>query len=1318
MVRLVVHDNAIGGKAAAQVRTARIAAALKGVLVEKGLEVTSIEAVAVGATQPLMPGTSGKALEANRRVVVTVVTAPELEAIAALPGAARVRVAGIDVPVNADGTFAGKVVVESDAVVTVELLAANGKSTLVSVPLFRGRPLDSVTDELPRGASPVLPGEGLLGEGPASLRLMLSQRSDDAGTPGFKDSLGVASAVDAVSGFATDLPAPPLFAPSGPARLLRPSGPARTELRPTESAFAAPIAVGHAAATGGRPKVTVPLVDAPVGVTAGELTVWLPAEGAALHTDRLAVRGRTAPTNLIRINGEVVPVADDGQFVRLVTLTGERAIVEITAEDLEGNLTRVSRQYRLPTSEWFVMALADGVVGWDRRLDGMNASTTFDSNSEGFNEYLPEELYLHGRAVGYLKGRVRGSALVAANPFAELRVTAHVDTGREAEADVLKQLVDPERYYPVYGDNAQEVQDVASRAKVYVLLEADKSRAIVGNFSTRIDGAELFRFQRSYFGASLDLDHPFVAGQRTEVHAFAASAQTGVRHRQLVLQGTGGSMYFLKDGEMVEGSERVELVVRDALTGMRLSAVPQARDVDYSISYREGRLIFSAPVASLVTSGFRLQQNAAHTLDGNPVFIEVEYDYTASLYDQGDEAYAFQVRQEFGERLRLGGGVITEDHSAAGGARYRLVGGDAQALLFSTMRINAELAFSQAEDADHLVSVDGGVTYGQLGSAARFADAQGNVRPEQVQGWAAKLQVAGDAGEFLTHAEALPKGGWLPYQVYAQFQDPYFYSGSTILEQGQAKLGGQLTARLDDHDSVRVRHDGVWSQLFLATEERHVNRQLTTVGYEHLGQSYKVGAEVGHTYWDDAMRIVNTDVVSAFGEQKLLPRLTVMAEQELAVRADERIVSEWQDRFTTSVGGKYELGEGLYLTATEALRWSGANSAQAGLKTHLGDGFSVYASERMLTQDGRTVATSVVGGESTAIPGSRSYAEYQVDSLASGRSGRAVIGMDNHWTVAEGLSLKLSYERAQLTGHGTGAVVGPLGYAVDERSVSGYGSTAVGRTQQFSASGYSSAGTFPVGVSSRDAFATGLEYARNQNLKAGARFEMRYDRGDAALGAHDRLVVFGEAGGDYRLDRYLVTLLRVRGATVQNLDYKEQASSSWGFAEGQFCDVSAGVALRPVATDLLNGLLKWTRRYERRALNPELSQFQLEIADVLSIEDVVEVGLGFDFANKLAIKWAEVRDAELPRVRATTILALARLGYHLSESFESGVEYRWLGNLLTEESEHGALVELAWLPVPYAAVGVGYNFTRFSDDLLADPTRNHHGYFFRVTGRY
>jgi hypothetical protein len=257
-----------------------------------------------------------------------------------------------------------------------------------------------------------------------------------------------------------------------------------------------------------------------------------------------------------------------------------------------------------------------------------------------------------------------------------------------------------------------------------------------------------------------------------------------------------------------------------------------------------------------------------------------------------------------------------------------------------------------------------------------------------------------------------------------------------------------------------------------------------------------------------------------------------------------------------------------------------------------------------------------------------------------------------------------------------------------------------------------------VGVSSRDAFSVGLELLRTKTLKAGLRFEMRYDRGDEKLGADDRLVLSGQAGGDWRFDRRLVLLGRFRGASVHNLAFAERLESTLGLTEGQFMDLSVGLAYRPLHSDTFEALVKWTRRYNRRPVAADLTQYQLEIADVFSAEPVVEFGYGIQAVGKVAVKAFEVQDAALPRIRSSMLLGILRLNYHLTEAFDVGAEYRWLGNFLTNEVEHGTLVEVAWIPVRYVSVGVGYNFTHFSDDLLDDPTTDRHGAFLRVSGRY
>ncbi len=1294
-VVIEVHEHPTGGRVQAQMRTVRLSAAVKQTLEELGVDEGRIELKPLGANQPIMPGDSRVAQMQNRRVLITVVAPPRAseapyadESLSATEP--RARIAGQLLGVREEGSFEGMVTAEPDGMLAVELVGRDGRRWFTQLPLRGGVPQSQARGALEAGA----PEGELLGSTPEEVRSPVRAKPPASGVGSEDSAIQLVGASREGLRVArveqTDLP-PDSEPTAGPAqRVDREPAASSAETREPEPQQAPP-------AEPAPRRLAVSVANAP-------LVVWLPPEGSELNGERLTVLGRAAAGMTVSINGKPVEPGHDGRFATTLVLPAGDAEVTVRGER-DGESFEITRRYRVPAGEWFLLAMADTAIGVGNQIVGMNEDTTLEL--DGFDD----EVYLHGRAVAYLKGRVKGKALLESSPFDELRVTAHVDTGKEEDPELLRQLIDPDRYYPVYGDAVEEVQDVRSREKLYVLLEADRSKLQVGNFRAQLNGQQLFQYQRTFFGASVDIDHEFVDGARTELKAFAADGGAGTRHRQVVFQGTGGAMYFLRDDAIVEGSERVQLVIRDAVSGARLMVIPQLRDVDYTMQYRDGRLMFMQPVPSTVTAGWNINQNPVRTLDGHRVFLEIEYDYESTLGDESEDAYAFQLKQTFMDRITVGGGIVQEERE---GSRYRLIGGEARAKLLEHTEIMAEFAFSEAVDIDTLASFDGGVTFGRIGSPEDVLSENG---AQPVEGWAALFALRGDA-EDLVAASGEPRELRYPYELTFQHQEPGFYSGTNVLEQGQTKFGVKASALLTDADSVRLRHDGVWSTLYLGNASQELNRQVSAVGYERKGNGWSAGAEVGHTLSSlDDNDPAHRATMNVFGRYQLTPRLTLLGEQELTqefgtdettLPGDARLQGSL-DSLATTVGAEYRLTDELSITAVESLRWSGTNSAQIGIRARLMDDVDVYTSERFTTGAGRTVSTLVVGAESRAIPGSRSYGEYQLDHLSSGRSGRAVFGMENAWTVSEGLKLQLSYERAQLVADNTPLAPGATGFAISEPGVTGAGSGALSRDQQFSASSYAGGGVFPTGVSSRDAFAVGAEYLPNRDFKLGSRIELRYDRGDQRLETPDRLTVFGHLGGNLRFYDDFVALGRVRGAAVRRTDVD--------FDEGQFLDVSLGLALRPRNNNTYGGLMKWTRRYERRALGGGLTQFQLEVADVLSIEPWFELPYGFQLVGKGAVKSSTVVDADLPTVTSTVLLGIGRLNYHLSSLFDTGVEYRWTGNLLTDESEHGALVEFAWLPVEYASVGVGYNFTSFSDDLL-DGTDDDHGFFLRVTGRF
>ena len=95
------------------------------------------------------------------------------------------------------------------------------------------------------------------------------------------------------------------------------------------------------------------------------------------------------------------------------------------------------------------------------------------------------------------------------------------------------------------------------------------------------------------------------------------------------------------------------------------------------------------------------------------------------------------------------------------------------------------------------------------------------------------------------------------------------------------------------------------------------------------------------------------------------------------------------------------------------------------------------------------------------------------------------------------------------------------------------------------------------------------------------------------------------------------------------------------------------------------------------------------------------------------------------RTITNTVLWLNRVAFHVTRSFDVAVEYRFMwqtrpgvGGDDATQLQHGALLELDALVAKHVRVGVGWNFTRFSDDELSDLDRDASGFFVRVTGQY
>jgi len=318
-------------------------------------------------------------------------------------------------------------------------------------------------------------------------------------------------------------------------------------------------------------------------------------------------------------------------------------------------------------------------------------------------------LYVDGRLAFYLKGRIQGKYLI----------TAALDTGEGRLEDIGDRLsernnndffraLDPDEFYPVYGDGSQTGRDVNSQGRFYVMFEAPSYTAEWGNFNSGITGNEFASFNRTLYGGKATWttlrkrEHGAPIG-----HAIVFAAQPETRSGHDEFLGTGGSLYFLRNRDVASGSEKVRLEIRDKITGIAIGNQALQNYVDYEIDYAEGRLLFRQPVTSVSASSTIISDEL---LNGNEVFVIVDYEFIELSTSINDSTYGARVMSAVSDQISVGATYVKEERPTS---TYDLVGGDISVRLGEQTRITAEWSQSENELLPQFVSSDGGLSFVQ-----------------------------------------------------------------------------------------------------------------------------------------------------------------------------------------------------------------------------------------------------------------------------------------------------------------------------------------------------------------------------------------------------------------------------------------------------------------------------------------------------------------------------------------------------------------------------------------------------------------------------
>jgi uncharacterized repeat protein (TIGR01451 family) len=354
---------------------------------------------------------------------------------------------------------------------------------------------------------------------------------------------------------------------------------------------------------------------------------------------------------------------------------------------------------------WIMVGLAEGTAAW--------------RSVSGAIEPLPGEAPVEegydgdGRVAFFAKGRVRGDYLL----------TLAYDSARDPRAarERLRGVIEPDRYYLVYGDGTEQRFEAASTERVFVKLERRAFVALFGDYDTGLTVTELTRYSRSLTGLKVDF-----GGERVVATGFAARTDLGFVRDELRGDGTSG-LYRLTRSGLVINSDKLRIEVRDRFRSERIVESRElARFLDYRIDYQDGTIFFREPVPS-------------RDAEFNPVYIVAEYE-TQGTGEEVTAAGGRAAARTADGTIEIGASAI-QDGALAGDSR--LAGVDFKWRATPATEVRLEAAYSDSDDPARGGS--GKAWLGEVRHVSEKLDLLAYAR-EQQQAFGTGQQAASEAG--------------------------------------------------------------------------------------------------------------------------------------------------------------------------------------------------------------------------------------------------------------------------------------------------------------------------------------------------------------------------------------------------------------------------------------------------------------------------------------------------------------------------------------------------------------------------------------------
>ncbi len=953
--------------------------------------------------------------------------------------------------------------------------------------------------------------------------------------------------------------------------------------------------------------------------------------------------------------GLALPVDANGKFAIKQILPAGPNTVEVKVGNADGTATTFRRNLTIPKDDWFYIAVGDLTVG-KNNVAGPASLVTSDT------QHYEDKVYVDGRGAFYLKGKIKGDWLLTASADTrEQPIKDLFSNFSQKDPRYLLRNIDPDLYYPVYGDDSTTVDDAPTQGKFYVRLEKGDSHVMWGNFQTAWSGSELMQYSRGLYGAALryrSTEATTYGEKQTVVDAFAADPGTlGARDE---FRGTGGSLYYLRHQDITAGSERVWIEVRDKDSGIVLDRKQLVPAQDYEINYLQGRVILSEPLAS---TGSVAALVMTSSLSGNTLYLVSTYEYVPGVSAVSSMATGLRASQWFGDHLQIG---VTSFHQGESGADQTLKGGDATLRYKPGTWLKVEAAQSNGAGSGTTTSLDGG-----------FGFVQQQVPTAQSAG-ARRVEVAADLGEIVDGGQGKVSAYWLERDRGYSAPGQIGINGEGVRQQG---IKGSIELRpgmtLDIKGDSRI------------ADSQDMNNGEVGLRLK-LDAQWEAGVGVRHDDRDthQPLQIASPTLAQNGGRTDVILRLdyrplkedgkpgeredweTYAFVQGTAERSGDR-----DDNNRAGVGGGIRINDKLKLLA-EASDGNLGVGGKLGADYRLSDRSNAYLTYALETDNPNNAYR---GSQGTWVSGSSTRLSDQVRLFGESRAAQGA--GPQSLTQAFGLDLSPNDRWTHGLKAEYGTVSDPLAGDLKRRAL-----------------GVSTAYKFE-----RIKYAGSLEW-RGEDSSSTSTAGAASNHRDVWLMRNTLGYI---ASPDWRL--------------IGKANVSRSSNTQGAFYDGNFHEFVVGAAYRPVSNDRWNTLVKYTNFYNLPSpgqLAPSgTTADYAQKSQVFSVDTIYDLLPYLSVGAKYGLRIGELQPTKTAGdwFSSRADLVVLRTDWHWIKEWDAVIEARNLRAQEAKDATAGFLLGIYRHLAEGVKAGFGYNFTRYSDDLT-DLSYRSRGWFVNILG--